>query len=89
MNNYILLSGKENITPYVHAFVFQVLEFLEIVGKLNLYNVQGLEKINDLTTHYYHTSTNKHNIENEYLIQLLKKQKRLEFYNLDGNINDI
>ena len=86
---YIILSGKENITPYVHAFVFHVPEFLERFGQLNLYNVQGLEKINDLTTHYYHTSTNKHNVENEYLIQLLKKQNRLEFYNLDGHINEI
>ena len=69
--------------------LFSMSQNLERVGQLNLYNVQGLEKINDVTTHYYHTSTNKHSIENEYLIQLLKKQNRLEFYNLDGNINDI
>ena len=86
---YIPLSGKKTITPYVHAFVFHVPEFIENLKMLNLYNVQGLEKLNDLTTHYYHSSTNKHNIQNEYLIQLLKKQNRMEFLNLGGKFDEL
>ena len=44
--------------------------------------------MNDLVTQYYHTSTSKHK-NNEYLIQLMNKRNRIEFYNLNGNLEDI
>ena len=69
--------------------MFHVPEFLVKFKKLNLYNLQGLEKLNDLTTQYYHTSTNKHKTNKIYLQQLLEKQNRAEFYILQGNLNEI
>ncbi len=82
---YILLSGRDHITPYIHAFVFHIPEFILKYRKINLYNVQGLEKLNDLVTKSYHRSTNKKRTDKMYLFQLIKKQNRLEFYNLQGN----
>ena len=50
---------KDNkLTPYIHAFVFHLTEFIRIHGSINKYNVQGLEKLNDFTTQYYHHWTN-------------------------------
>jgi hypothetical protein len=77
-----------NITPYVHAFVNHVPEFLEQFDDVNIFNLQGLEKFNDFSTIYYHRSTNKQRTGNKYLEQLLKKRNRIEFYNMDGNVYD-
>ena len=73
------MSGKSTIIPYIHAFVFHVPEFLEKFKKLNLYNLKGLEKLNDFTTQYFHNSTNKHRSQNSYLEQLIQKRFELNF----------
>ena len=83
----ILSSGK--ITPYVHSFVNHVPEFIKEYKNISLYTLQGLEKLNDLTTQYYHISTNKHKIDNEYLDQLIAKRNRVEFFNLNGKLSEI
>ena len=85
---YQQLNNGQTITPYIHGFVFHIPEFLEKYKDVNIFNLQGLEKMNDLTTQYYHNSTNKHSVENEYLLQLLNKRNRIEFYNLEGNLSD-
>lgn len=82
---YILLSARDHITPYIHAFVFHIPDFIIRFRKVNLYNVQGLEKLNDLVTNNYHRSTNKQRTEKKYLLQLIKKQNRMEFYTIAGN----
>ena len=71
---YTILAGKETITPYIHAFVFHVPEFLLKFKRLNLYNLQGLEKLNDFTTQFYHQCTNKHKTDNEFLNQMIKNK---------------
>jgi hypothetical protein len=86
---YDLLSQRDHITPYIHAFVFHMPEFITKFRKVNLYNVQGLEKLNDLTTRYYHSSTNKQRTGNKYLLQLIEKENRMEFYNLGGQLEDL
>ena len=84
------LNLRENkCTAYVHAFVNHVPEFLEMYGDVNVFNLQGLEKFNDFTTIYYHHSTNKQRKNFRYLIQLLKKRNRIEFFNSGGNISEI
>ena len=77
-----LKDGK--ITPYVHAFVFHVPEFLEKYHDINVFNLQGLEKLNDLSTIYYQRSTNKQRKNKSYLLQLLQKRNRIEFFKLSG-----
>ena len=77
---YTILAGKETITPYIHAFVFHVPEFLIKFKRLNLYNLQGLEKLNDFSTQFYHQCTNKHKSDNKFLNQMINKQNRIEFF---------
>lgn len=78
---------KKNITPYMHAFVAHMHEFVKLHGNVNLFNLQGLEKLNDLTTIHYFRSTNKHNKNHSALEQLLKKKNRLELLRQDINEN--
>jgi hypothetical protein len=44
-------------------------------GNISLFSMQGLEKLNDLTTMSYFSSSNKHS---DYLVQLIKKRNRME-----------
>lgn len=76
------------ITPYMHLLVFHIPEFMKIYGNINLFNTQGLEKLNDFTTQYYHTSTNKNKKNNKYLRQLIEKRNRIECYILGLNYDD-
>jgi hypothetical protein len=85
---YMLLIGN-NISPYAHALVWHVPEFLEKYGGISIFNMQGLEKLNDFYTIYYHRSTNRIRNNKAYLKQLLKKRNRIEFYDLGGNILDL
>lgn len=74
-----LLESKytsSRITPYEHAFGEHLGEMIERFGDINLFNMQGLEKLNHLTTMHFFNSTNKH--PSDYLLQLIKKRNRLE-----------
>lgn len=71
------IYGAKNITPYMHAFVFHMPEFINLHGNINRYNLQGLEKLNDITTQIYHRSSNK---KETFLKQILEKRNRQEFY---------
>lgn len=87
---YLMLNDNDiNLTPYVHAFVFHMPEFLEKYQNINQFNMQGLEKLNDMATKYYHLSTNKHKVENGYLLQLIAKRNRIEFFSLDGQLDEV
>lgn len=68
------------ITPYIHSFVFHLPEFIKIHGNINLFNLQGLEKLNDLTTIAFQRSSNK---RKTYLKQLIDKRNRYEFFLFD------
>ena len=85
---YSKLNDKDNgVTPYAHAFVFHLPEFLRNVQDINQFNMQGLEKLNDLATKYYHMSTNRH--KGEYLYQIIAKRNRIEFFNLGGDMQEL
>ena len=40
----------KDVTPYIHALGMHVSEFLHLYGNIVMFNQQGLEKLNDLTT---------------------------------------
>ena len=61
---------------------------IKIHHDINLFNTQGLEKLNDFCTQYYHFSTNKNNEKKKYLSQLFKKQSRIEFFYLNGEMSE-
>ncbi len=65
LERYLFINEKNRnstkITPYIHVFVFHIPEMIKIHHDINLFNTQGLEKLNDFCTQYYHFSTNKNN----------------------------
>jgi hypothetical protein len=92
LKNYLFLNelnrNSNTVTPYIHVFVFHVPEFIKIHKNINLFNTQGLEKLNDFCTQYYHQCTNKQTKDKNYLNQLFKKRNRIEFFNLNGEMKD-
>lgn len=81
--NWLLLYEKQytpqRITPYIHIFADHLAEMIELHGDINAFSMQGLEKLNDLTTQHYFSSTNHH--PDKYLKQIIDKRNRLEFIN--------
>ena len=49
---------SKHVTPYMHALVAHLHEFLQIHGAIVPFTQQGLEKLNDVFTQQYFQSTN-------------------------------
>lgn len=75
---FVNVYDKSQVTPYMHVFAAHLHDFFRLHGNVNMFNLQGLEKLNDLTTTHYFRSTNKHKRNHAALEQLLKKKTRLE-----------
>lgn len=73
-----MYAGKY-VTPYIHILRCHVVEILNEHRSVSVYTQEGLEKLNDLSTTNYFSSTNRKG--NAALQQLLLKTKRLEYYN--------
>ena len=67
----------KNITPYMHVLMNHFPEAMALHGDLNLFSMQGLEKLNDQVTQWYFRSTNHYSIES--LKQIMEKQGRVEY----------
>lgn len=91
LRDYLKLRPSETheITPYIHIFVFHLKELIKRHTNLNIYNCQGLEKLNEFTTKMYFSSTNKNNFSNDFLKQIILKRNRLELYFLKANENEL
>lgn len=76
--SYLSIYQTKNVTPYIHALVMHVWEFIDLYGSLEPFSQQGLEKLNDLTTSHYFRSTNHHHKKEEALRQILQKWNRIE-----------
>jgi hypothetical protein len=79
---------KKSIPPYIHIMCFHLCEILQNYGSINKFTTQSLEKLNDFTTQYYHISSNKKNYQKNFLLQIIKKRNRIEFYQLEGSSSD-
>ena len=73
---YLTVYARATVTPYMHAFVAHLAEFVHLYKDINAFNCQGLEKLNDMTTGQFFKGTNKHDTA---LHQILKKRNRMEF----------
>ena len=73
---YLTVYQTKHITPYIHALVAHLHEFFQIHGAIVPFTQQGLEKLNDVYTHYFFRSN--YHLEYEALKQLLLKKNRLE-----------
>ena len=72
------ITEQPKITPYIHAFVFHMIDFLIINPDLSSFNMQGLEKLNDFTKKYYFSQTNRK--KTKYIRQLVEKRNRYEYF---------
>ena len=69
------------ISPYLHCFVCHLHEFRLLHQDFNLFNQQGLEKLNDLTSEQVFKATNRKRKETgktSYLQQLMHKRNRID-----------
>jgi hypothetical protein len=73
---YLSVYNKATVTPYMHAFVQHLHEFVYLYKDINAFNCQGLEKLNDITTTQYFKGTNK---KDDAMHQILHKRNRLEY----------
>lgn len=71
---YYEINCSTDITPYMHLLAFHVPEVMRLHGNISHFCQQGLEKLNDLVTKWYHRSTN---FGPSALAQILSKQHRL------------
>ena len=54
VTKFTRLYQTKDVTPYMHAFAMHVPQFLRSHGNISSFTQQGLEKLNDITTKYYH-----------------------------------
>ena len=58
MDDFLAIYQAKDITPYMHAFLYHVVEMLIIHKNINFFNQPGLEKLNDSCTKDLFKSTN-------------------------------
>ena len=75
-----VFQDKECIV-YMHHLAAHLSDRISKYGDMDLYNIQGLEKLNDITTTQYFRGTNR---KYDYLSQLMFKRLRIEGYILDS-----
>ena len=84
LKEFITIEPK--ITPYIHILCFHVPEFIEVHGNLNLFSMQGLEKLNHFAKSNYFRQTNHH--KSTFTSTLLEKMNRIDFIHLGGQIDE-
>jgi hypothetical protein len=74
----------DDITPYIHVLCNHMHEFVEENGNVNVYNVEGLEKLNDISTMEFFKSTNKWiDRGSSFIKQMMQRRARLDFIEND------
>lgn len=76
LEQFLKLYHTKHVTPYMHALVWHVPEFIEMYGEISPFTQQGLEKLNDKTTKDYFRSTNQRGLD--CLKQIMLKRNRVE-----------
>ena len=67
--------------------MYHVPEFISKFKNLSMFNLQGLEKLNDIVKHNYFKQTNHKN--EQFLKQLIEKKNRMELNLFDVTITEI
>lgn len=79
---FIEIYHASNVTPYIHAMMNHVPEFMRLHHSIVPFTQQGLEKYNDVMTKQYFRATNHH--DSKALTQIMEKQNRLEYLRDSG-----
>ncbi len=73
---YLELYHTKEVTPYIHAMICHVGDFMRVHGCLLPFTQHGLEKYNDtMTKDFFRGSSHK---GEQAFTQILQKQKRIE-----------
>ena len=65
-----------NMTPYVHALVWHIPQFLELYGTIYQFNCQLVEKKNHQQTSIYHRGTQKGGLCSSACRQIMERENR-------------
>jgi len=79
---YSEMYGNSSITPYMHIFHIHLSDFVNDLGDINDYNLQGFEKQNDQLTKDYFGATNKQ--KQDFLRQMMQKRNRIEIISFNN-----
>ncbi|XP_072164014.1 uncharacterized protein [Diadema setosum] len=74
-DNLVDACTSKIATPYMHLFVVHAADIIERLGSIHIFNAQGLEKLNDMTTTEYFRGTN-HRRGVESLVQIMRRSNR-------------
>ena len=81
MDNYFTCYRHSSVTPYIHIFVAHLHEFKQINGSINNFNMQGLEKLNDMSTNQFFRATNKRTTDPKLWIkQIIDLRNRMDLH---------
>ncbi len=80
LDDYVKVYPVKSITPYLHCFVSHLSEFRKLHGNFNIFNQQGIEKLNDITTQQFMRNRSTNGSHVDYLNQLMKKRNRIDHY---------
>lgn len=73
---FTTIYPAKHVTPYMHAMMMHVSQFMDIYGAILPFTQHGMEKYNDsVTKDYFRSSSHR---GQECLTQVLQKQNRLE-----------
>ena len=76
LEQFLDIYQTRYVTPYIHAMVSHVPEFLQLYGTIVPFTQQGLEKLNDITTKEYFRASNHQ--KEAALCQIMLKRNRIE-----------
>ena len=74
LDSFLSIYLKEKVTPYLHVTCHHLHECHKKYGNMSYWSNEGLEKLNDLSTHDFFSLTNK---KENFIKQMLEKDVRL------------
>ena len=74
--DFLSVYHSHHVTPYIHAMMYDVGEFMRIHGSIIPFMQQGLEKHNDIMTKMYFRASSHRGVE--ALRQIVEKRNRIE-----------
>ena len=75
--DFIDIYHTDKVTPYIHAMMNHVGEFMRIHGSIVPFTQQGLEKNNDIMTKIYFRASSHRGVQ--ALRQVVEKRNRIEY----------
>jgi len=76
---FMELFYDDDLTPYIHVFVYHVPQFLQMHGTLINFNCQPVEKKNHWQSQTFHRGSQKGGKNSKYTVQVMEQETRQLF----------